>query len=87
MTTVLNNGQPVTNEADLYTAISAADGEAANSGVYEIELAAGATIDLTSALEAINLKTGVTLDIGREMLAADHPQAPSPNCVVEIDAH
>ena len=33
------------------------------AGVYTIDIAAGANIELTSALEAINLKSGVTLDI------------------------
>src|SRR5271166_3413915 len=61
MTTILNNGQPVTTEAQLNAAIVAADGEAANSGAFQIQL--GANITLASALEAINLKSGVTLDI------------------------
>ena len=64
MTTNLDpNGQPITDVAELNAAIEAADGEAASSGAYEIDLAANTPIDLTQALEAINLKSGVTLDI------------------------
>jgi Hint domain-containing protein len=57
--TILNNGQPVTNETDLNTAIEAAN--TAVPGSYEIEI--GGTIDLTTALEAINLPAGVSLSI------------------------
>jgi hypothetical protein len=52
----------VSTVADLNVAIIAADGET-TAGVYEIDLASGADIELTQALEAINLATGVTLDI------------------------
>ncbi len=34
MTTILNNGQPVTTEAQLNAALAEADGEAAGSGAY-----------------------------------------------------
>jgi len=62
--TLLNPGNaPVTTIAQLNAAIIAADGETANSGTYEIVLGANADIGLTSALEAINLQSGVTLDI------------------------
>jgi hypothetical protein len=47
--------------AELNAAIVQADGEAAGSGRYTIDLAAN--ISLSTALEAINLKSGVTLDI------------------------
>jgi hypothetical protein len=64
MTTVLNNGQPVTNEAELNTAIEQADNPNAASGTtFEIDLSANADIELTTALEAISLQSGVTLDI------------------------
>jgi hypothetical protein len=64
MTTVLNNGQPVTTEAELNTAIETADNPNAASGTtFEIDLGAGADIELSSALESINLASGVTLDI------------------------
>ncbi len=59
--TVPNGGQPVTNITQLNAAIVAADGEAAGSGAYQIVL--GGNITLTTALEAIDLKSGVTLDI------------------------
>ena len=52
----------VSTVANLNTAIIAADGET-TAGVYEIDLANGANIELTQALEAINLATGVALDI------------------------
>jgi hypothetical protein len=72
MTTILNGGQPVTDETDLNTAIKAAAAAAANSGAYEIDI--GQNITLTTALEAINLKTGVTLDIegGNYALDGNH---------------
>ena len=61
MATILNNGQPVTTEAQLNDAIVQADKQAANSGAFEIDL--GGNISLSTALEAINLQSGVTLDI------------------------
>jgi hypothetical protein len=57
--TILNNGQPVTNETELNQAIQAAD--TAAPGGYEIDI--GGQINLTTALEAINLPTGVSLSI------------------------
>ncbi|HZL01146.1 MAG TPA: hypothetical protein VFC47_14750, partial [Caulobacteraceae bacterium] len=57
----LNNGNPVNSESALNIAILAADTATPGSGGYEIDLAG--TITLTGALEAINLPTGVTLDI------------------------
>lgn len=57
-TTVLNNGQPDTTEDGLNAAITSAGG--AGSGAYEIDL--GANISVTSALQAIGLSAGVTLD-------------------------
>src|ERR1700733_3479970 len=63
-TVVLNNGQPVTTEAQLNAAIVQADSTSAASGTtFEIDLAANADIELSTALEAINLTSGVTLDI------------------------
>ena len=61
MATILNNGQPVTTEKQLNDAIVQAHNEAANSGPFEIDL--GGNISLTTGLEAINLQSGVTLDI------------------------
>ena len=52
----------VGSEALLNQAILAVDSAAA-AGAYTIDIAAGANIELTSALEAINLKSGVALDI------------------------
>jgi hypothetical protein len=49
--------------AGLNAAIVTADGEGASATPYEIDLAPGANIALTSQLQAINLQTGVTLDI------------------------
>jgi hypothetical protein len=60
-TSVLNGGQPVTTEAQLNAAIVAADNAAAGGGAYKIML--GGNITLNAALEAINLKSGNTLDI------------------------
>ena len=60
MTTILNNDQPVTDETALNQAIDAAN--TATSGIYEIDI--GGEIDLTTtALEAINLRSGVSLTI------------------------
>ncbi|HZL00531.1 MAG TPA: hypothetical protein VFC47_11595, partial [Caulobacteraceae bacterium] len=59
--TILNGGNAVTTQAQLDAAITVADGEAANSGAYEIDL--GGNIALTSELAAIALNSGVTLDI------------------------
>ena len=53
----------VSTIAELNAAIITADGEATGEGSFEIDLKAGADIELTNALEAINLKAGVTLDI------------------------
>jgi hypothetical protein len=61
MTTILNNGQPVTTEAELNAALAEAGGEAAGSGAYKIDL--GANISLTAAMAAIDLRSGVTLNI------------------------
>ena len=61
MTTILNGGAPVTTLADLNAAILAADGEAASSGAFEIDI--GGAISLTDQLLAVNLKAGVSLDI------------------------
>ena len=59
----------VMSEADLNAAIAAADSAAANSGALEIDL--GGNIALSSALNAINLKSGVTLDIEGGNFALD----------------
>ena len=59
MPTILNNGQPVTTEAQLNAAITSAT--TGSSGAYEIDL--GANISMTPALQAISLSAGVTLDI------------------------
>ncbi len=69
----------VSNVTDLNTAIVNADKAAANSGVLEIDLQAGATIELATALEAINLQTGVTLDIVGNGAALD---GANPNLTV-----
>src|SRR6185437_6348626 len=58
---LLNDGNPVTTEAELNAALVEAAGETANSLTFEIDL--GADLVLSQALEAINLKAGVTLDI------------------------
>ncbi len=70
--TILNNGQPVTNEADLNAAITAAN--AAAPGSYTIEI--GAQINLTTALAAIDLHSGVSLSITGTTAdgSAPHPQ-------------
>jgi hypothetical protein len=60
MTTILNDGSAVTTEAELNAAIVQAAGETAG-GTYEIDL--GNNITLTSALEAINVAAGVTVEI------------------------
>jgi len=60
-TIILNNGQPVATEDSLNAALAAA--ASAGPGTYEIDLAANADIALTTALNAINLQDGVTLDI------------------------
>ena len=49
--------------AALDAAITTADGEGASATPYEIVLQSGADIQLTQALEAINLKSGVSLNI------------------------
>jgi hypothetical protein len=64
-----NGGQPVTSIAQLNAAIVAVDGEAAGSGAYQIVL--GGNISITTALAAINLKSGVTLDISGNNYALD----------------
>ena len=53
----------ITTVADLDNVIGQANAEAANSGVYEIELYTNASIALAQALTEIDLKSGVTLDI------------------------
>ena len=53
----------VSTIADLNTAIQLADSEGASGTPYEIDLASGSDIELSAALDAINLKAGVTLDI------------------------
>jgi hypothetical protein len=55
------DGQPITTVDELNDVLVQAAGK--SSGNYEIDLAAGANIELTSELEAINLQPGVTLDI------------------------
>jgi hypothetical protein len=59
MTTILNNGQPITTEDQLNAALATAD--AASGGDFQINL--GANITLNKALQAINLQSGVRLDI------------------------
>ena len=61
MTTIISSN--ITTVAQLDAAVTTANGEAANSGAYEIELGANASIALTQALTEINLHAGVTLDI------------------------
>jgi hypothetical protein len=56
----------VSTAAQLNAAIVKADSEAAGSGAYEIDLANFSTITLNVALDAINLKSGVTLVIDGE---------------------
>jgi hypothetical protein len=60
MTTILNDGGAVTTEAELSATIVQAASETAG-GAYEIDL--GNNITLTSALEAINVAAGVTVEI------------------------
>jgi len=55
------DGQPVTTVDELNDVLVQAAGKTA--GAYEIDLAAGANIELTTELKAINLQAGVTLDI------------------------
>ena len=57
---LLDNGQLISTEAALNAAIRQADAMPANTGVVELDL--GADVALASPLEAINLKSGVTLD-------------------------
>jgi hypothetical protein len=52
----------VSTLAELNSAIEAVDAAAAGSGAQTIDIASG-TISVTSALEAINLNTGVSLTI------------------------
>ncbi|MGO9698725.1 MAG: Hint domain-containing protein [Xanthobacteraceae bacterium] len=59
--TILNNGQPVTNETELNQAIEAAD--TAAPGSYEIEIGGQINLTPTTALEAINLPANVSLTI------------------------
>ena len=61
MTIILNGGNPVSNEADLNAALAAANAETAGTGAFEIDI--GGDIALGSALQAIALASGVTLDI------------------------
>jgi hypothetical protein len=55
------DGQPITTVDELNDVLVQAAGK--SSGNYEIDLAAGANIELTTELKAINLQAGVTLDI------------------------
>jgi hypothetical protein len=55
------DGQPITTVAQLNDVLVQAAQQ--TRGNYEIDLTPGAAIALTSALEAINLQSGVTLDI------------------------
>jgi hypothetical protein len=55
------DGQPITTVDELNEVLVQAAGK--SSGNYEIDLAAGANIELTTELKAINLQPGVTLDI------------------------
>ncbi len=61
ISTAVTISQPVTTEAQLEAAIVQADTAAAGSGVVTIDLAGN--IAFNSELSAINLKSGVTLDI------------------------
>ena len=61
MTIILNSGNPVTTEADLNAALATANAEAAGAGAFEIDL--GGSLSLNSALQAISLASGVSLDI------------------------
>lgn len=61
MPIILNSGSAVTTVDQLNAALTTAAGEAANSGVYEIDLGSD-TLDLTNA-PGIDLQPGVTLDI------------------------
>jgi hypothetical protein len=61
MTIILNGGNPVSNEADLNAALATANAETAGAGAFEIDI--GGDIALGSALQAIALASGVTLDI------------------------
>jgi hypothetical protein len=81
MTTILTptsgGGGPITTIAELNNVIVQADnagrGAAGDlpAGAYEIDLGADANIALTSALEAINLASGVTLDIEGDRATLD----------------
>ena len=55
------DGQPITTVDELNDVLVQAAQQ--TSGNYEIDLAAGANIELTTELKAINLQSGVTLDI------------------------
>ena len=55
-----SDGKPITTVAELNSVIAQADAET-KAGTYEIDLAGN--IALTSALEAINLRSGDTLTI------------------------
>ena len=55
------DGQPITTVDELNDVLVQAAGK--SSGHYEIDLGANVDIALTSAIAAINLQAGVTLDI------------------------
>src|SRR5271154_3169579 len=63
LSSTLDGDSVITTVADLDNVIAQANGEAANSGAYEIELGTNASIALTQALTAISLHSGVMLDI------------------------
>jgi hypothetical protein len=65
----LDTSGTISTEAQLNATILAADNAAAGSGVVSADL--GANISLTTALKAINLRAGVTLDIEGEGYAID----------------
>ena len=81
MTTILTptvgGGGPIATIVELNNVIEQADnagrGAAGDkpAGAYEIDLGADANIALTSALEAINLASGVTLDIEGDRATLD----------------
>src|SRR5256885_1172989 len=58
---ILADGQPITTVDELNDVLVQAAGKLVGS--YEIDLGPNANIALTTALEAINLHSGVTLDI------------------------
>jgi hypothetical protein len=64
----------VSTIAELNAAIDNTDGE----GAFEIDLKSAADIGLTTALEAINLKSGVTLDIEGDGAILDGENETTP---------